>query len=194
MTDHGGMNLYLRLFWTLLRARFMARLGFTDTLVQRWRVLPNDVDVNIHMNNGRYLTMVDLALIEFFSRTGFLKSLVQQGWRPMAGGQVISYRRGLNPFQRYELRFRWLCSDERWNYMGFEFVRRGVLHAAGIMKGGAVGPDGLVPTAHYARTFPEQGRDALQQMLARPLTDDVIAWRESEIALMDRATQNVGAA
>lgn len=180
------MNLYLRLLWTLLRAHFMRPLAFTDTLSQRWRVLPNDLDINIHMNNGRYLTMVDLALVEFFSRTGFLKALVAQGWRPMAGGVLISYRRGLNPFQRYELRFRWLCSDERWNYMGFEFVRHGKLHASGIMKGGAVSSEGLRPTASYLDTFPAAVRDELSRMLARPLTDDVIAWRASEQALMQR--------
>lgn len=182
------MNLYIRLLWTLLRARFMARLAFNDTLSQFWRVLPNDLDINVHMNNGRYLTMVDLALIEFFSRTGFLKALVANGWRPMAGGVLISFRRGLNPFQRYELRFRWLCSDERWNYMGFEFVRHGIVHAAGIMKGGAVGREGLIPTAQYVESFAESTRHELMQMLTRPLTDDVIAWRESEKALMARAT------
>lgn len=182
------MNLYLRLIWTLLRARFMAPLAFTTTLIQRWRVLPNDLDINVHMNNGRYLTMVDLALIEFFSRTGFLKSLVGNGWRPMAGGVLISFRRGLDPFQRYELRFRWLCSDERWNYMGFEFVRGDVIHAAGIMKGGAVGREGIIPTAQYATSFPEAMRSEMARLLARPLTDDVVAWRESEKALMARAS------
>jgi acyl-CoA thioesterase FadM len=185
------MNLYLRLLWTLLRARFMAPMAFTATLTQRWRVLPNDLDINVHMNNGRYLTMVDLALIEFFSRTGFLKSVVKNGWRPMAGGVLVSFRRSLNPFQRYELRFRWLCSDERWNYLGFEFVRQGVVHAAGIMKGGAVGRDGLVPTAQYLATFAEATRAELAQMLARPLTEDVIAWRESENALMERASASL---
>jgi len=182
------MNLYLRLIWTLLRAHFMRPLAFTATLAQRWHVLPNDLDINVHMNNGRYLTLVDLALIEFFSRTGFLKALVKQGWQPMAGGVLITYRRSLGPFQGYELRFRWLCSDERWNYMGFEFVRDGVLHAAGIMKGGAVGRDGLVPTADYAAAFPENLREELERLLARPLTDDVLAWRNSESALMQRAS------
>lgn len=180
------MNLYLRLLWTLLRGHWLPPLPFTATLVQRWRVLPNDLDINVHMNNGRYATMVDLALIEFFTRTGFLKALVAQGWRPMAGGVLISFRRGLNPFQRYELHFRWLCSDERWNYMAFEFVRRGQVHAAGLMKGGAVGRDGLVPTAQYAATFPAAVRDEMTQLLARPLTDDVRAWRDSEHTLMQR--------
>ena len=180
------MNLYLRLLWVLLRGHWLPPLAFGDTLVQRWRVLPNDIDINLHMNNGRYLTMVDLALTEFFTRTGFLRALVRNGWRPMAGGVLMTFRRGLNPLQRYELRFRWLCSDERWNYMAVEFVRGGVVHAAGLMKGGAVSGDGLVPTTRYEATFPEAVREELRRMLARPLTADVLAWKQSEHALMER--------
>lgn len=180
------MNLYLRLLWVLLRGRLLAPLHFADVLVQRWHVLPNDLDVNLHMNNARYAGMVDLALVEFFGRTGFLRSLLSQGWRPMAGGTLMSFRRGLDPFQRYELRFSWLCSDERWNYMAAEFVRDGVVHAAGLMKGGAVSREGLVPTARYLETFAPEQREDLARMLARPLTADVIAWRDSEQALMQR--------
>ena len=180
------MNLYLRLLGVLLRGRLLPPLHFSDTLVQRWHVLPNDLDVNLHMNNARYAAMVDLALVEFFGRTGFLRSLLAQGWRPMAGGTVMTFRRGLDPFKAYELRFSWLCSDERWNYMAAEFVRDGVVHAAGLMKGGAVSKQGLVPTAEYLRTFPEAQHAALAAMLERPLTADVLAWRDSEHALMRR--------
>ena len=180
------MNLYLRLLWVLLRGHWLPAMRFDETLLQRWRVLPNDLDINLHMNNGRYLTMVDLALLECFTRTGFLKALMKSGWRPMAGGVVMSFRRSLNLFQRYELRLRWLCSDERWNYLGVEFVRHGVVHAAGMMKGGAVGRDGIIPTAQYLSSFPADVHEDLRRMLARPLTDEVIAWRESERTLMQR--------
>ncbi len=43
----------------------------------------------------------------------------------------------------------------------------------------------LVPLAACS-TFPEAVHEELQRMLARPLTDDVIAWRASEAALMKR--------
>lgn len=65
----------------------------------------------------------------------------------MSGGVIISYRRGLNPLQTYDLRFRLNASDDNWNYMRFEFVRDGRVHAAGYMKGEAVARSGLVPNA-----------------------------------------------
>ena len=45
------MNLYLRLLWTLLRAWRSPRLVLGQTLERTLRVLPNDLDVNGHMNN-----------------------------------------------------------------------------------------------------------------------------------------------
>ncbi len=141
------MNLYLRLLLTLLRAWRAPRLVPGDTLERTLRVLPNDLDVNGHMNNGRYLTVIDLMLVEYFVRTGFAAAMFRRGWRPMAGGSFISYRRGLKPLQVYTLRFRLDAVDTSWNYMRFEFVRGGRVCAAGYMKGATVARDGLVPNA-----------------------------------------------
>jgi acyl-CoA thioesterase FadM len=140
------MNLYLRLLWTLLRSFRLPTIAMGAMLTRSLRVMPNDLDVNGHMNNGRYMTVVDLLLVEYFVRSGFARVLVRRGWRPMAGGSFITYRRGLKPLQRYEVRFRQEGADAHWNYMRFEFVAEdGTLCAAGYMKGAAVGRSGLVP-------------------------------------------------
>ena len=57
------MNLWLRLFLYFLRAPFRKKLQPPfDVSRLAFRVLPNDLDVNLHMNNGRYLTCVDAPL------------------------------------------------------------------------------------------------------------------------------------
>jgi acyl-CoA thioesterase FadM len=147
------MNLYLRLLWALLRCWRLPALQPADTLERTFRVLPNDLDINGHMNNGRYLTVIDLMLIEFFVRTGFARVMLREGWRPMSGGAIISYRKGLQPLQRYRVRFALAGSDAAWNYMRFHFLREdGTLCATGYMKGAAVARDGLVANADsYAR-------------------------------------------
>lgn len=177
------MNLYLRLLWALLRSWRLGPLRAGATLERRLRVLPNDLDLNGHMNNGRYLTVVDLMLVEYFARTGFGRVLMRQGWRPMAGGSFISYRRGLQPLQPYVLRFRLDAADERWNYMRFEFVSSaGEVCAAGYMKGAAVGRDGLVPNAHSYALMGEHGFD-----LAAPLPAPVRDWLSAERGVIGAA-------
>ncbi|WP_425259194.1 thioesterase family protein [Rubrivivax sp. RP6-9] len=147
------MNLWLRLAWTLLRAWRLPRIAPGATIERRMRVWPGDLDINGHMNNGRYLTIIDLMLVEYFVRSGFARVMLESGWRPMSGGAVITYRKGLMPGQRYLLRFALAGADHVWNYMRFEFQREdGTLCAAGYMKGAAVGRAGLVPNAEsYAR-------------------------------------------
>jgi acyl-CoA thioesterase FadM len=147
------MNLYLRLLWALWRSRRLPRIAPGDTIERVLRVWPGDLDINGHMNNGRYLTIIDLMLVEYFVRSGFARVMWQAGWRPMSGGAVITYRKGLKPGQRYRLRFALHAADAAWNYMRFEFLREdGTLCAAGYMKGAAVGKQGLVPNAEsYAR-------------------------------------------
>jgi acyl-CoA thioesterase FadM len=161
------MNLYLRLLWTLLRSSRLPRIEPGAWIERRLRVLPNDLDINGHMNNGRYLTIVDLMLVEYFVRTGFAQAMMKAGWRPMSGGAFITYRKGLKPFQTYRLRFTLAGADEAWNYMRFEFVREdGALCAAGYMKGAAVGREGLVPNA---RSYATIGRTFAQEPLPEPV-------------------------
>ena len=167
------MNLYLRLLWTLLRAPFKPRITLGDTIELQLRVWPNDLDVNGHMNNGRYMTITDLAFIEYFSRSGFLRVMLAKGWRPMLGGSMISFRRGLESFKTYTLRFSMLCWDERWSYMRFEFLRAGQTMAVGQAKGAIVGRQGIVSSS--------EALDALGLRATSPaFPPSVQAWVEAE--------------
>lgn len=163
------MNLYLRLFWIWLRARGKPAIRLGDTIEIELCVLPNDIDVNGHMNNGRYMTIADLALLEYFIRSGFLKAALRRGWRPMLGGSMISFRHGLPPFRRYTLRFTVACWDDRWSYMQFEFVYRGRSMAMGYAKGAAVGRQGIVGTADISAAL---GIDPVSP----PIPAGIAAW------------------
>jgi acyl-CoA thioesterase FadM len=181
------MNLYLRLVWTLLRSWRMPALVPGAWLERELRVLPNDLDVNGHMNNGRYLTLVDLMLVEYFVRTGFAQAMLRAGWRPMSGGAFVTYRKGLQPMQRYRLRFALAGADATWNYMRFEFLRAdGSLCAAGYMKGAAVGKRGLVPNAE---SYGSMGR----AFELRPLPAPVRHWLAAEAGLIDEHRAGVAA-
>ncbi|MEL7430163.1 MAG: acyl-CoA thioesterase [Pseudomonadota bacterium] len=171
------MNLYFRLLWTLLRVRFLRKLGIDEVFEREFRVLPNDLDLNGHMNNGRYLTLLDLMLIEYFARIGFLKVLLKNGWRPMSGGAVVTYRKGLKPFQRYSIRFSLAGSNAHWNFMKFEFVDcDDRICAAGYIKGAAVSKQGFVPNQI---AFGKMGIDFEQ----KPLPAAIMHWLASEQAV-----------
>ncbi|WP_022665289.1 acyl-CoA thioesterase [Desulfospira joergensenii] len=139
------MNLYLRLIWTIFRSFFKPKIDFFDGIILPLRILPNDLDINRHLNNGRYLTLLDLGSIDFFLRTGVLYKAIRNGMRPMIGGVLITYRKGLSLFEKCTLTLQLKAWDDRWNYFHFEFRKAdGKLAAAGYLKGAFVSKSGWV--------------------------------------------------
>lgn len=172
------MNLYFRLIWTLFRAWRLPKLAINDTFEREFRVLPNDIDINLHMNNGRYSTIADLMIIEFFSRTGFLKVLLKRKWKPVVGGTLITFRKQLMFGQKYRLRYRWVGGDDYWNYLFFEFLTMdGTLCATGYSKGAAISAKGLV---HNDQAFQALGIKKQSPSLPKAVT----CWKESEEQLI----------
>lgn len=179
------MNLYLRLLFTLLRALRGARLRPGDVVELELRVWPNDLDLNGHMNNGRYLTVVDLALATAFIRSGFARLCLRHGWRLTGGGSVVYFRRALTVFQRYTLRFAVVGWDEFWSYSRFEFIRDGQLCATGFVKGAAAAERGLVPSREI---YGKLGYDAPSPAFP----PDLEAWLAADRLLHARAKSAAG--
>ena len=111
------MNLYFRLLLFMIRVRFRSRLGIWDTSHVTFRVNPLDLDLQRHMNNGRYLSLMDLGRMDLMLRSRFWQRITGQGWYPVVAGQTITYRRSLTLGQRFELATRVIGYDERWIYM-----------------------------------------------------------------------------
>lgn len=115
------MSLYFRLLATYLGQWRRSRLGIWQTGTKTFRVLPNDLDALGHMNNGRYLTLCDLGRMDLMFRAGYWKRLTQRGWYPVVAGQTVTYRRSLNPFQKFQLTTRMLGFDEHGVYIEHTF-------------------------------------------------------------------------
>ncbi len=58
------------------------------------RVWLNDIDVNLHMNNGRYMTVCDLNRVDLFIRTGLLALMLKQRWSPIVSQHTMDYKKG----------------------------------------------------------------------------------------------------
>lgn len=144
------MNLYLRLVLLGLTSHRRPRIDLWDTATLGFRVLPTDLDVLRHMNNGRYLTIMDLGRVDLMQRCGLWGPMKRRGWYPVMAGASITYRRSLNPGQRFDLDTRILGFHDRWVYVEQVFRVGDVVHARAIARalflkrsGGAVGRDEL---------------------------------------------------
>ncbi len=130
------MNLLFRLLKTLLFwIVFPARRGILDESVVRFRVWPNDLDTNLHMNNGRYMTLMDLGRLDLLLRNGAIRHVLAQKWYPVLASCHIRFRRPLNLFQRFEIRTRIVTWDEKWIYLEQRILRNGDMAVHAYLKG-----------------------------------------------------------
>lgn len=167
------MNLIFRLLYVALSSFRRPRLGPRDESVLRFSVLPTDLDLNLHMNNGRYLTVMDLGRVDLFFRLGVVRAMRRLRWRGVVASEMVRFRRPLDPFQRYELRTRLLCWDERWFFMEHRFTRRGELMAWGLVK--------IQFSGRGARLSPQQVIDATPRPSpSPPVPSAVVEWQEAE--------------
>ena len=111
------MNLYLRLLWLLWRMRSVVRRGLFEESRVAFRVWPNDCDLNLHMNNGRYLTFMDLGRTHLMGQAGMLKEMLRRRWLPVLAAAEITFIRSLAPFERFELVTRLVTWDEKYVYL-----------------------------------------------------------------------------
>jgi acyl-CoA thioesterase FadM len=124
--------------------RPLPRLGVLDEDTLRLRVLPNDIDINLHMNNARYLSLMDYARTHLLARTRLLEHIIQSRWQPMVGATWVTYRRSLPLFARFTITSRMICWDERWFYIEQTFSGKQGLAALGWIKGVLRNKQGIV--------------------------------------------------
>lgn len=107
------MNLWLRMLWYLATLHWRPGLRLPgDVSVVRFRVWPTDLDTSIHMNNGRYLTLMDLGRLDLMVSSGLWRAVLRHRWTPIASGILIRFRRELRLWQGMRLESRIVCWED----------------------------------------------------------------------------------
>ncbi len=116
------IKLFGRMLPVLARANGAAIVPATEAVASPFRVLPHDIDLNAHLNNGRYLQMIDLNRAEWLMRTGLWAAIRQNRWTPVLGAVAVNFRRELRLWQRFAIETRLLGWDDRWTYLEHKVV------------------------------------------------------------------------
>jgi acyl-CoA thioesterase FadM len=151
--------------------RPLAPLGVLDEDRLRMRVWPNDIDLNMHLNNARYLSIMDYGRAHLLARTKLLQHMLHARWQPLVGAAWVTYRRSLALFALFELTSRLVCWDDRWFYMEQTFTSSKGLAAVGWVKGMLRDPRGTVdPQVVLERVAPG--------VVSPPMPESIAAWNE----------------
>ncbi|NIX78149.1 thioesterase family protein [Microvirga terricola] len=101
------MNLWLRVLHLIVASFFRARLDpARDVSHLSFRVWPHDLDTSLHMNNGRYWTLMDLGRADLMIRSGLWRSILKHSWLPVVSAGQIRFRREMKLFQPFALETR----------------------------------------------------------------------------------------
>ena len=163
-----------RLLKALFVSRFQKKIDVFDQARVTMRVWPNDLDLNVHANSGRYISFMDVARMALLVRMRIFMKVIRRQWRPLVGGSMITYRKSLLPFEKFTIKSRILCWDEKWVYFEHIIVNsRGDLCAIANVRGLLRGPGGNVPPRDLVAL---SGRD----IESPPIPQFIKQWSEAE--------------
>jgi acyl-CoA thioesterase FadM len=146
-------------------------LGILDEDRLQMRVLPNDIDMNLHLNNARYLNLMDYTRTHLLARTRLLEHIIRSRWQPLVGAVWITYRRSLPLFASFQVTSRMVCWDDRWFYIEQTFTGSKGLAAIGWVKGILRNANGNVdPQAVMEGVAPG--------LVSPPMPQAIAAWNE----------------
>ncbi len=136
------------------------------------RVLPWDIDYNLHLNNSRYLSYMDYARIRLLARLGLLRNFFSRQHTGLVGSVDVTYRRSLNFGVRFTIHSRIGCWDDKWFYMEQVFRGPQGLATHAWVKTLFRGPEGNIA--------PQAVADSLAPgLVSPPLPPRLLEWNRS---------------
>ena len=116
------MNLWFRLIWAKFAWRFRSKTSLDGVGSRNFRVWPTDLDIFLHMNNGKFFTLMDTARYDHFKRSGTWQKLVKLGWYPVVVSETITFRKSLQPWQVFAIETKIIGWDDMGYYIEQRFV------------------------------------------------------------------------
>lgn len=147
------MHLILRTLWILFASRRRARVSIWDSASLPLRVQLTDIDIAMHVNNGMYLSLMDLGRFDLMIRSGVWKLMRRKGWSPVVNAETIAFRKSLQLGQRYTIETRIMGFDARAIYFEQRMVHDGEIYARAYIATRLLSSKGPVTNAEIFEEF-----------------------------------------
>ena len=130
------MNLYFKFIALIVKRLFIKKpQGLTENCVSSFRVSIWDLDLNFHMNNGRFFSVMDLGRFDLLFRTGTFFKLFKNGYYPVVLSESMVFKKSLGYFQKYEVHTCLEAWDKDFFYITQKFYRNSEIVASGNIRG-----------------------------------------------------------
>ena len=167
------MKYIFRLLWLVLTQSRRPRCDLAGPCATHFRVLPNDLDIFMHVNNGVYLTIADLARTDLLLRSDAFHRIRKNGWYPVVASETIRFRKSLKLWQRFSITTHVVAWTEKSFFLeqtfnrGDTFIARAVIDVRFLSRRG-----GGVTSAEFLEFL---GNDSVSP----PVPEWILNWSEN---------------
>ena len=128
------MNRWIRLIYELLSWRFRSKENFLGFGRRTFRVWPTDLDIYRHMNNGIFLTLMDIGRYDMSVRSGAWQRWKKLGWYPVVVAETITFRKSLELWQAFDIESKVVGWDDQAFYFEQRFVVADEIYSKAIVR------------------------------------------------------------
>ncbi|KEJ90500.1 acyl-CoA thioesterase [Sulfitobacter donghicola] len=148
--------------------------SLTDVHVSHHICWPHDLDMFLELNNGRALTLYDLGRIAMAQRVGLVAVLQREKWAMTMAGSHVRFRHRIKGFERFEVRSRAVCWDDKFTYIEQSMWKKdGRCASHALYRAAVTDKDGIVK--------PPRVLDAMRmEATSPPMPDWIKNWAEAE--------------
>ncbi len=130
-----------------------------DWVIARYRVMPWDLDANLHMNNVKYLKYLERGRVEQMIHTPWLQKMWTNQAKALVANTEISYVKEMRLFQKFKVETRVSSWDEKYIYMEQIFTYKHTVFTAAVIRMAVVHAKTgkrLSPTEVFKNLFGEE--------------------------------------
>jgi YbgC/YbaW family acyl-CoA thioester hydrolase len=140
------MHMLLRTLLIFLRKNAGEKVGFLDETEYTMRVLPSDLDLLMHVNNGMYFSFMDFGRWDMIFRNGAFDKAKKNNWYTVVAGETIRFKKSLKLWDKFTMKTKMVGHDDKYFFIEQKFIKNGEEMARGLVKvrflkraGGTVG-------------------------------------------------------
>lgn len=128
------MSMMWRFILVFLTTKYNPSASLFKMARQSFIALPTDIDFYMHINNGRYLSFLDIARIKIMVETKIMAILKKNKIYGVVACEMIRFKKSISLFQRFEITTQLIYWDDKYFYIKQSFYIKNELSAFAIVK------------------------------------------------------------
>lgn len=155
------MHMILRTLWAFFCKRFLTSIAFDAESTVTMRVLPTDLDLLWHVNNGVYFSYMDFGRWDLIFRNGLFDIARKNKIFSVVASESMRFRRSMQLWDKFTLKTKVIGRDDKYFFINQYFYSpKNDLMAVGFVKirfvhqqDGVISPQRILDLCHADLPF-----------------------------------------